>query len=104
MKTVCKRTDWYKNNIEEGVRDIVKHLRNNGINTTCSCEHEMYVEGDIIRDGFMKQLDELLFNYFYEHKVKRYFWYSIDIHLERLEGHVHNFFVIKLKEKNEKTF
>jgi hypothetical protein len=37
--------DWYLN-IEQGIRKIVHDLRNNGINTTCSCEHEMYIEFD----------------------------------------------------------
>lgn len=35
---------WYLNNIEEPVRDIVKALRNNGINTECSCGHEMTIQ------------------------------------------------------------
>jgi len=30
--------------IEKTVRPFVKELRNNGINTTCSCEHEGYIE------------------------------------------------------------
>ena len=36
--------DWYEKNIEEPIRNLVKLLRNNGINTTCSCGHEMYCE------------------------------------------------------------
>jgi len=39
-------TDWYEENIEEGIRDVVKALRDNGINTTCSCEHEMWIEAE----------------------------------------------------------
>ena len=35
---------WYDKHIEEPIRLLVKLLRNNGINTTCSCGHEMYVE------------------------------------------------------------
>jgi len=35
---------WYEKNIEESIRPLVKLLRNNGINTTCSCGHEMYCE------------------------------------------------------------
>jgi hypothetical protein len=30
--------------IEEPIRDIVRLLRDNGINTTCSCGHDMHVE------------------------------------------------------------
>lgn len=35
---------WYKFNIEEPIREIVKRLRNNGINTFCSCGHNMWIE------------------------------------------------------------
>lgn len=38
-------SDWYAG-IEKGIRQQVWLLRNNGINTTCSCEHEMYIEFD----------------------------------------------------------
>ena len=41
--------DWY-DNIEEGVRDIVRALRNNGINTICSCGHDMYVQFESYND------------------------------------------------------
>jgi hypothetical protein len=32
--------------IEETIRPYVKELRDNGINTTCSCEHEGYIEAE----------------------------------------------------------
>ena len=32
--------------IEETVRPYVKELRDSGINTTCSCEHEGYIEAE----------------------------------------------------------
>lgn len=35
---------WYDNNIEPEVRELVKTLRDRGINTTCSCGHDMYIE------------------------------------------------------------
>jgi hypothetical protein len=90
--------NWY-DNIEEPVRDLVKYLRNEGINTTCSCGHDMYIEGDIAIDGFAQQLDVALFNYFTEHKIKKFFWYSIDVHIERLEGHIYSSFVVKLEKE-----
>lgn len=37
------KEDWYKI-IEPKIRPLVKLLRNNGFNTTCSCGHEMTVE------------------------------------------------------------
>lgn len=36
-------SDWY-DVIEDPVRAIVRALRDNGINTTCSCGHEMWIE------------------------------------------------------------
>lgn len=56
--------DWYEQNIEEGVRDIVRHLRNNGFNTECSCEHEMFVQIGHSLDGELMRLHSLLFSYF----------------------------------------
>ena len=38
-----KTKDWYAQ-IEPEIREIVRLLRNNGFNTTCSCGHEMNVE------------------------------------------------------------
>ena len=35
--------NWYLN-IEEPIREIVKTLRDNGINTFCSCGHGMWVQ------------------------------------------------------------
>ena len=34
---------WY-DSIEPEIRDIVRVLRNKGINTFCSCEHDMTIE------------------------------------------------------------
>ena len=38
-------TPFYQH-IEPGVRDIVKLLRDNGINTTASCDHQHYIQYD----------------------------------------------------------
>lgn len=38
-----KKKDWYELKIEEPLRGLVRHLRNNGVNTTISCAHEMYI-------------------------------------------------------------
>lgn len=37
--------DWY-GSIEPEIRDVVRALRNQGINTTGSCGHEIWVECD----------------------------------------------------------
>ena len=51
-------------NIEEPIRGIVKELRNNGINTTSSCGHEMTIQADILVNGQLQVLHNTLFNYF----------------------------------------
>lgn len=52
---------WYERHIEEPIRPLVKLLRENGINTTCSCGHEMYVECEYYGDE-LYGLYCLLFN------------------------------------------
>ncbi len=72
-------TDWY-DCIEPGIRPMVKLLRDNGFNTTCSCEHEMYIEGRMSTDGELQRLDNLLFN----NGFRNYF---IIFEVRRIEGH-----------------
>jgi hypothetical protein len=57
--------NWYLN-IESEVRDVVSHLRNNGINTECSCGHDMTIQCQFLLDGTVWKIQGLLFNYFYE--------------------------------------
>lgn len=64
-------SDWYAKNIESGVRDLVRHLRDNGINTECSCEghaagDQPYIQCQLIPDGNLKSLHDLLFVWFIE--------------------------------------
>lgn len=87
--------DWYEEKIEPGVRDIVKFLRDNGINTECSCEHEKYVQCQYISDGFVRDVDYLLFNYGFRN-------YEIELNLFREDGHLHSSLNIKFKNLNEK--
>ena len=42
-------TDWYSQ-IEPEIRDLVRLLRNNGFNTTCSCGHEMTIDVDLLNN------------------------------------------------------
>jgi len=42
-------TDFYAA-IDPEVRDLVHYLRSHGINTTCSCEHEAYIQFDVTQD------------------------------------------------------
>lgn len=59
---MSKYNQWYKTAIEPRIRPIVKLLRDNGINTTCSCEHEMYVDASNDLGGVIDDIDHLLFN------------------------------------------
>jgi len=54
--------DWY-DNIEEPVRELVRRLRNEGINTTSSCGHEMYVQADIFPDAALQIIHNTVFNW-----------------------------------------
>ena len=71
----------FYNDIEPEIREIVKVLRDNGINTTCSCGHKMYVEADVIPDGTLQVIHKVLFNHLTEqkHNLK----YTITIVLEQ---------------------
>jgi hypothetical protein len=53
-------SDWYEENIEEGVRDAVRLLRNNGINTTYSCHCAMVIEAENYEDVEMGRVYDLL--------------------------------------------
>ena len=67
-------TDWY-DNIEPGIRDLVRLMRDNGFNTTCSCEHEKYVEFEFGCAGALDDLYLLLFNQGYRaFKISSYIW------------------------------
>lgn len=79
--------DWY-NRIEPRIREIVRLLRDNGINTECSCEHEKYVQCQYINDGFIREVDNLLFHAGFRN-------YSIELYLTREDGHIHSFINIK---------
>lgn len=55
-------TEFYKD-IEPGVRDIVRLLRDNGINTTSSCEHERYIQFDLVGLAYeIETIHGLLYN------------------------------------------
>ena len=53
-------------NIEEPVRGLVKQLRDNGINTTSSCGHEMSIQVDIIPSGYLQIIDKVVYDYLSE--------------------------------------
>ena len=89
--------DWYLE-IEEPIREIVRALRDKGINTTCSCGHKMYVEADIIPDGMLQTIHKTLYNYLAEDE--REIKYTITITLEQnIVGLSRCFAVIQIGER-----
>ena len=63
-------SDWY-DKIEEEIRPLVKLLRNNGFNTTCSCGHNMWVQGDLqLGVDDINTLHKLIWDYMNENKMK----------------------------------
>jgi hypothetical protein len=86
--------DWYDEYIEEPVRDLVRLLRDNGFNTECSCGHDMYIQCQVIPDGELQRLHNLLYN--------NYESYKIEILLECIDGNWFSTLNIKiLKEKDK---
>ena len=86
--------DWYKENIEEGISFPVKLLRDNGINTECSCEHEKYIQCQYINDGHIRHIDNTLFNAGFRN-------YFIELHLTREDGHLRTYVDIKFEDLKE---
>lgn len=74
-----KDLGWYEN-IEPEIRPIVKLMRNEGFNTTCSCGHEMYVEFMLLDTSELDRLDNVLFN-------NGFRTYTIEALLKRDDGH-----------------
>jgi len=80
INTLESETEFYSN-VEEPIREIVRTLRDNGINTTSSCGHKMYIEADIIPDGQLYRIHKTVFDYLSKNRLLTQ--YSIDIHLEQ---------------------
>jgi len=59
-------SDWYDEFIEEGVRDVVRLLRANGYNTTCSCHHDMTIQGQYWPGVDLLRLHALLWDHLAE--------------------------------------
>ena len=54
---------WYKEKIEEPLAGIVRYIRNNGVNTECSCGHKMYIQCQYLLDGSIKDIHDLVWYY-----------------------------------------
>ena len=94
--------DWYEENIEEGVRDVVRFLRDHGFNTCCSCHHDMTIQIDAIPGVDLQNLHNVLYLFFYENKEP--ISYTIEYHHEVQNGYTSSCFVevVLAREKRSK--
>ena len=72
--------------LEEPIRELVQRLRDNGINTTCSCGHEMYIQADLSVGGQMKDIHDTVFNWLVEVKRQKLMNYTITTTLNVTNG------------------
>lgn len=85
-------SNWYIQ-VEEGVRDLVRYLRNQGINTTCSCHHDWYIQVDCEPED-LRHIWSLLAEYglrqsewrlvYRWEEVRRYLTIHLDVQRERM--------------------
>ena len=86
--------DWYDEYIEEPVRDLVKALRNAGINTTNSCGHDMTIQAE-----FYGNLElDMIYNVCYELNINKYQVFVLD---QIGDFGRHTFLEIMLPDKND---
>lgn len=74
----------FYSNIEEPIRGIVRELRDNGINTVCSCGHEMYVDADLSIDTQLKRMHDITYTWLVKNGEP--VEYSIVVHLVVTKG------------------
>jgi hypothetical protein len=86
--------NWYEEFIEPEIRDIVKILRDNGINTESSCGHKMWIQFQVLDNEVMK-VDKLLCNLGYRN-------YLIEYNLERSDGYLNSTATIYFEMQNKK--
>jgi len=78
--------NWYNENIETQIRELVYLLRNNGYNTYDSCEDSMHVSCELYSDLNFKDIDDLLRNGGYDNfKVNFRYYRKNDILIKELQ-------------------
>lgn len=80
--------NWYEENIEEPLRDLVKLLRDNGFNTTCSCGHLPYpfLTMEWYQDSEITKLYNLLVENKYKNFSIKALWYNYQPGVDLKEG------------------
>jgi hypothetical protein len=74
---------WYEEHIEEGVRDVVRFLRDNGYNTCCSCHHDMTIQVEASPGIDLQNLHNILYLFFHEQGEENTFTITYTQHVDR---------------------
>lgn len=91
--------NWYEDKIEEPLRDLIKYLRNNGINTECSCAHSGNIQCQYFPDGAIYDIHRVLYNWFSERNEKINF--TIVVEHKVIDGHQYS--TLDIRSLTEKT-
>jgi len=84
--------NWYEGYIEENIRNEVKLLRDNGFNTESSCHHGVCVQCQLIVEGELQRLHNLLFDNGYRN-------YTVEMTLSVVSGCSCSSMLIKFNDK-----
>jgi hypothetical protein len=79
-------SNWYVENVEEPVRDIVQLLRNEGFNTESSCGHNMEIQCKYFLDEEINRLHKLLYHYLHDKGLP--ITYEITVTIKVLAGSI----------------
>lgn len=91
--------NWYKFNIEDPLKDIIKNLRDNGINTFCSCGHKRYIQCET--HDIATEIDTI-YNVLVEMDIEEY---KVNIHVEYSRTYFyHKFLEITFPDENGKYY
>lgn len=91
--------NWYNDNIEDPLKEIVRFLRNRGVNTTCSCGHAMFIESDYSMGGSLLDLHTDLYNFICEKFGSDKTNYKIEVRISVEKGIISQSFIfIDLKD------
>lgn len=89
---------WYEDKIEPPLQGIVKELRNNGVNTECSCGHDMYIQCQYIIDGHIAEIHHIVWTYLAMNKgIFGYETVDFDIELHHQVRDGHSYTSLEIK-------
>ena len=92
-----KKDWWYDQCIEEPVRKAVKALRNEGINTQCSCGHDMTIQCEFLGDHELDTIYNVLTRLGYDE-------YRVYVYDDIYEGRRNSYIEILLPDINGEYF